>query len=61
MQNVTAVKFSQRVRTNTDVPLEMFAFAAFGLLWEGMGVILPGVERDGISPQFFRGIGTGRD
>ncbi len=29
--------------------------------WEGMGVILPGVERDGIFPQFFRGIGTGRD
>ncbi len=29
--------------------------------WEGMGVILPGVERDGISPQFSRGIGTGRD
>ncbi len=27
--------------------------------WEGMGVILPGVERD--FPQFFRGIGTGRD
>ncbi len=26
-----------------------------------MGVILPGVERDGIFPQFFRGIGTGRD
>ncbi len=24
-----------------------------------MGVILPGVERDGIFPQFFRGIGTG--
>ncbi len=24
-----------------------------------MGVILPGVERDGISPQFFRGSGTG--
>ncbi len=32
MQNVTAVKFSQMVRTNTDVLLEMFAFAAFGLL-----------------------------
>ncbi len=32
VQNVTAVKFSQRVKTNTDVPLEMFAFAAFGLL-----------------------------
>ncbi len=29
--------------------------------WEGMGVILPGVERDGIFPQFFHGIGTGRD
>ncbi len=29
--------------------------------WEGMGVILPGVERDGIFLQFFRGIGTGRD
>ncbi len=27
--------------------------------WEGMGVILLGVERDGIFPQFFRGIGTG--
>ncbi len=26
-----------------------------------MGVILPGVELDGILPQFFRGIGTGRD
>ncbi len=26
-----------------------------------MGVILPGVEQDGIFPQFFRGIGTGRD
>ncbi len=26
-----------------------------------MGVILPEVERDGIFPQFFRGIGTGRD
>ncbi len=26
-----------------------------------MGVILPGVERDGIFPQFFRGIGMGRD
>ncbi len=26
-----------------------------------MGVILPGVERDGIFPQFFHGIGTGRD
>ncbi len=26
-----------------------------------MGVILPGVEPDGIFPQFFRGIGTGRD
>ncbi len=26
-----------------------------------MGVILPGVERDGIFPQFFRGIGTGRN
>ncbi len=26
-----------------------------------MGVILPGVERDGIFLQFFRGIGTGRD
>ncbi len=25
-----------------------------------MGVILPGVERDGILPQFFRGIGTGK-
>ncbi len=29
--------------------------------WEGMGVILPGVERDGIFLQFFRGIGSGRD
>ncbi len=29
--------------------------------WEGMGVILPGVERDGTFLQFFRGIGTGRD
>ncbi len=29
--------------------------------WEGIGVILPGVERDGIFPQFFRGIRTGRD
>ncbi len=26
-----------------------------------MGVILPGVEQDGIFPQFFRGIGTGRE
>ncbi len=26
-----------------------------------MGVILPVVERDGIFPQFFRGIGTGRE
>ncbi len=26
-----------------------------------MGVIILGVERDGIFPQFFRGIGTGRD
>ncbi len=26
-----------------------------------MVVILPGVERDRIFPQFFRGIGTGRD
>ncbi len=26
-----------------------------------MGVILPGVERDGIFPQFFRGIGMGRE
>ncbi len=25
--------------------------------WEGMGVILPGVERDGIFPQFFVGLG----
>ncbi len=32
VQNVTAVKFSQRVRTNTDIPFEMFAFATFGLL-----------------------------
>ncbi len=29
--------------------------------WEGMGVILPGVERNGIFLQFFRGIGMGRD
>ncbi len=29
--------------------------------WEGMGVLLPGLERDGIFPQFFHGIGTGRD
>ncbi len=29
--------------------------------YTGVGVILPGVERDGIFPQFFRGIGTGRD
>ncbi len=28
---------------------------------EGMGVILPGLEQDRIFPQFFRGIGTGRD
>ncbi len=26
-----------------------------------MGVILPGLERDRIFSQFFRGIGTGRD
>ncbi len=26
-----------------------------------MGVILPGVERDGIFPKFFRGSGMGRD
>ncbi len=26
-----------------------------------MGVILPGVEQDGIFPQFFCGIGTRRD
>jgi hypothetical protein len=32
VQNVTAIKFSQRDKTTTDVPLEMFAFAAFGLL-----------------------------
>ncbi len=29
--------------------------------WEGMGVILPGVDGTGIFPQFFRGIGSGRD
>ncbi len=28
---------------------------------EGMGVILLGLEQDGIFPQCFRGIGTGRD
>jgi hypothetical protein len=30
--NVTAVQFSQGSQTNTVVPLEVFAFAAFGLL-----------------------------
>ncbi len=32
MQNVTAIKFSQGAQTNLDVPSEVFAFAAFGLL-----------------------------
>ncbi len=27
--------------------------------WEGMGVIVLGLEQDEIFPQFFRGIGTG--
>ncbi len=29
--------------------------------WEGMGVILLGVERDGIFPQVFHGIEMGRE
>ncbi len=32
VQNATAVKFSPRLNTNTDVSLEVFAFAAFALL-----------------------------